>query len=273
MVVFFWKKSRQQSTTLLVLVGAICCVGIASFQTNDIRAVKKDEQPQEHFSIETTGLQQRLATLKILPTLGFRNLLADATFLSFLQYFSDVSNEVEGRQHLSPDFFDTIITLDPFYRDYYLFLSGSTTFYAAQPEKTVELMAKGLKHIDPALVSDSFYIWRYKGTDELLFLGDSKSAKESFESAAEWASQSERPDSDTMERISRQTAEFLAHNPDSIPAQVSAWNSVLSSAMNDDIREEATQRIQNLTAALQTQKNGARANSIQQKDSVESETD
>lgn len=269
----YGKKSRWYSTMLSVFVGGICCVNITSLQTYEIRTLKKAKQHQEDFSTGAAELHQQLAFLKISPMIGFGNLVADATFLGFLQYFSDSSGEIEGRQNLSPDFFDTIITLDPFYRDYYLFLSGSTTFYAAQPERTVELMAKGLEQIDPALVSDSFYIWRYKGTDELIFLGDSKSAKESFENAAEWASQSERPDSDTMEHISRQTAEFLAHNPDSIPAQISAWNSVLASAMNSDIREEATQRIQSLTATLQTQNNNDRVNSIQQKDPVELETD
>ena len=52
-----------------------------------------------------------------------------------------------------------------------------------------------------------------------------------------------------------QTAEFLKHDPNSIHAQIAAWNSVLASAVNDSIREKASQQIQRLTAALQAQKN------------------
>lgn len=262
---------KRCSGGLVALIGAVCCVGIALFQTCEIQDLNKAGQLSEYSSIKTTELQQQLTVLKVSPTLGFGNLLANATFLRFLQYFSDASNNADVNQYLSADFFDAIITFDPFYRDYYLFLSGSITFHAAQPEKTVELIAKGLERIDPTLVSDSFYIWRYKGTDELLFLGDSKSAKESFENAAEWASQSTSLDSDRMERASRQTAEFLKSNPDSIHAQIAAWNSVFANALNDDIREEAAQKVQQLTATLEAQKTNALPNAAEEEHSIRSD--
>ena len=113
-------------------------------------------------------------------------------------------------------------------------------------------MAMGLERIDPGLVSDSFYIWRYKGVDELLFLGDGESARQSFENAASWARHSNRADSDLIGRVSQQTADFLKQNPDSRYAQIAAWQSVLATSANEDIRKRAAQKIQDLTEAENT---------------------
>ncbi|MGB3791035.1 MAG: hypothetical protein WA949_23720 [Phormidesmis sp.] len=200
------------------------------------------------YSVEASNkLEQKLNSISHIPPLGFRNLLANSVFLNFLQYFSDVSERETVGQNLSPMFFDQIISLDPFYRDYYLFLSSSTTLYAAQPQRTVDLMSKGLERINPSLLSDSFYIWRYKGVDELLFLGDSQAAKKSFRKSAEWAAFSNLPESDLVGAASQQTAAFLERDPDSRYAQIAAWNSVLSNAMNESIRDKAIERIRVLS--------------------------
>ena len=244
------KNTRKRSNILLSLLASTCCIFIASFQICEIREIQSTiNSLQEEGFTSPPELQTQLSLLKVSPSLGFRNLLANSTFLRFLQYFSDVSIQEDISQHLSPDFFDVIITFDPFYRDYYLFLSGSTTFHAAQPEKTVELMDKGLERIDPTLVSDSFYIWRYKGVDELLFLGDSESARQSFENAALWAQYSDRAESDLVGQVSQQTADFLKQDPDSRYAQIAAWRSVVENSVNEDIRKRAAQRIQELTEA------------------------
>ena len=118
-------------------------------------------------------------------------------------------------------------------------------------------MSRGLEAITAHRPSDSFYIWRYKGVDELLFLGDSQSAQQSFETAAEWASQSEAPDSDVIESVSRQTAQFLARDPDSEFAQISAWASILTNATSDEVRERAIARIQELGGRVSEQQDGS----------------
>jgi len=201
--------------------------------------------------------KQSLKLLERTPSLGFRNLVANSVFLSFLQYFSDVSEGKVQGENLSPDFFSVILKLDPFYKDYYLFLSNSTTLYAGQPQESVSLMSRGLEAITAHRPSDSFYIWRYKGVDELLFLGDSQSAQKSFETAAEWASQSDAPDSDVIESVSRQTAQFLARDPDSEFAQISAWASILTNATSDEVRERAIARIQELGGRVSEQQDGS----------------
>lgn len=243
------KESKKHFNKKSVIIGAIASVVIILLQANKIeKGERYFEQLQINSQSNTTKIQQQLAIAKILPSLGFRNIVANSTFLSFLQYFSDAPTRTDKSYHLSPEFFDTIITFEPFYRDYYLFLSGSTTFHAAQPEKTVELMDKGLKRIDPTLISDSFYIWRYKAVDELLFLGDSESAIESFEKAALWASQSDRADSTLIKKTSEQTANFLRQDPNSRYAQIAAWESILSNSISADVKKRANQRIQELSS-------------------------
>jgi hypothetical protein len=104
-------------------------------------------------------------------------------------------------------------------------------------------MEKGLKSLSPQGPPQSYYVWRYKATDELLFLGDAQAARKSYEKAAEWASVHSDEESKNIARISRQTAGFLARNPVSKRAQVSAWAMVLNNATDDRTRELAISRI------------------------------
>ncbi|WP_157620112.1 hypothetical protein [Synechococcus sp. PCC 7335] len=224
-------------------------------QTSEIRQ-SKSTGLQSDPRINAVGLKKRLIVLRNSPTFGFRNLLAGGTFLNFLQYFSDTLTYPDDSKSLSPDFFDTILTFEPFYTPYYLFLSTSTTFHAARPEKTIELMKRGLEQIEPTTVADGFYIWRYKGIDELLFLGDGKAAQHSFETAADWAAQSDYADSDVIEKASRQTAEFLAQNPESEIAQMKAWSSLLASALNQTTRQQAIDQIEKLGGKVTITENG-----------------
>ena len=233
--------SKKITASLLLL---ICVSSVAYLQTGEVKQVRS-QFANAHIGA-ASNLQQRLSAVENMPSLGFRNLLADSVFLSFLQYFSDVSDGNNVDENLSPLFFESIISLDPFYRNYYLFLSSSTTLYAAQPQKTIEIMDRGLEKIDPGTMPDSFYIWRYKAVDELLFLGDSQSARKSFEKAAEWASQSSDPDSELVGMASQQTADFLENDPDSHQAQISAWSSVLFNALDDTTRKRAAERIEDL---------------------------
>jgi hypothetical protein len=107
-------------------------------------------------------------------------------------------------------------------------------------------MGKGLKLLSPQDPPKSYYVWRYKATDELLFLGDAQAARQSFEKAADWASTYPDEESQTVAAISRQTAQFLARNPVSKSAQVTAWSMVLTSAPDDRTRQLAINRIEAL---------------------------
>ncbi len=252
------KSSNVLSSIASSLVLTVSIASTIYLQSTEIKLVRNDATnlSQEQALARNTELQQRLKVIKSTPSFGFRCLMADGVFLGFLQYFSNVSEQANEPQPLSPNFFEAIIALDPFYRDYYLFLSSSTTLYAAQPQKTVDLMEKGLAAISTHPLSDSFYIWRYKGVDELLFLGNSRAAQKSFEQASEWADLSNAPDSEMMSRVSRQTADFLAEDPESRQAQIAAWGSILVNALSDTIRTQATSRIQELGGLVEVQEDG-----------------
>jgi len=194
-------------------------------------------------------LEQEAATLELMekmPVFGFDNLVANWAYLKFLEYFGDnEARRLTGYQ-LSPEYFDVVIRRDPRFLDAYLFLSGSTSLYAGQPERTIELMDYGLKFLSPQVPKHSYYIWRYRAIDELLFLGDSKAAQTSFEKAAAWAETYSDPESQQVAAFSRRTAAFLQKNPTSKNAQVNAWGLVLSNASDDYTRRYAISRIRKL---------------------------
>jgi len=68
-----------------------------------------------------------------------------------LQYFGNREHRDVTGYGLSGDFFEVIIDREPYAYDPYIFLSSSLTLYAAQPERAVELQAKGLQSLTPEL--------------------------------------------------------------------------------------------------------------------------
>jgi hypothetical protein len=195
-------------------------------------------------------LESQLDLLRKTPTFGFKNLLADWVFLQFLQYFGDEPARQQTGYRLSPLFFEPIIENDPLYTLYYLFLSTSSSIYAASPGYSVLLMEEGLKSMTPEVPDDAFLVWRYKAIDELLFLGDSEAARQSYLKAAEWADQSSHPEAMETARLSREAAEFLAQNPSSKPARINAWVNVLLNAVDRRTQQLAIQKIEELGGTI-----------------------
>lgn len=221
----------------------IFCILVAgSFQLQQLKKLRS----QNTGSTNLSQVQQEKLSLDLLqkaPAFGFNNLVADWVFLNFLQYFGDEPARLKTGYQLSPDYFEVIVDRDPKFLNIYPFLSTSISMYAAQPAQSVALMEKGLKSLAPKAPPKSYYVWRYKGIDELLFLGDSKGAQHSFEIAAEWASAYSDSVSNNVAAISRQTAQFLASNPESKSAQMSAWMMVLGNAVDSRTRQLAINRI------------------------------
>lgn len=242
--------SRQSLKQLIIIstVAALCIGAIIQLQLPLLNKLVKTSQIASLADInkELEAEKNRLNVLQKLPSFGFRNIIADYTFINFAPYFGDDEARAKTGYSLSPEYFEVIIDRDPYFLDAYRFLSSSTTLYAGMPERTVALMEKGLKSLSPQVPKKSYYIWRYKGTDELLFLGDSKAAKQSFETAGKWADTYSDEDSKYIAQVSHQTAQFLAKNPNSKSAQVSAWSLVLNNAFDDRVRKIAISRIQAL---------------------------
>ncbi|MEP0812045.1 hypothetical protein [Trichocoleus sp. ST-U2] len=205
---------------------------------------KTTSLPNLNREVDTERL--RLNLLQKTPSFGFDNILGDWVMLGFLSYFGDDSAREQTGYSLSPEYFEIIVERDPRFLEMYLFLSTSISMYVGLPEQSVALMEKGLKSLSPKAPLKFYFIWRYKGTDELLFLGDAQAARKSFEKAAEWAIAYSDPESQNVAALSRQTAQFLARNPNSKFAQVGAWTMVLQNAVDDRTRRIAISRIEAL---------------------------
>lgn len=230
------------------LVALLCVGGIAALQVPKLEKLSSEAEnvSLEELKKEETSEKLRLNLMQQLPSFGFDNLVADWTFINFLLYFGDDIARSQTGYSLSPEYFEIILAHDPYFLKAYLFLSSSTTIYAGMPERAVALMDRGLRFLSPKAPPKSYYIWRYKGTDELLFLGDTQAAKKSYEQAARWASSYSDDESKSVARLSRQTAQFLAKNPKSKSAQINAWMLVLENAFDDRTRQVAISRIQAL---------------------------
>jgi hypothetical protein len=198
----------------------------------------------------------RLKMLKTIPSFGFDNLIADWTFLKFLQYFGDdEARDVTG-YNLGQDYFDIVTQRDPRWADIYLFLSTAISFYQGKPETAVNLMERGTRalSLSPQIHSQSWIVWRTKGLDELLLLGDIPESIRSHEMAADWVEGS--PEGPKLAPMFRATAEYLRRDPDSVPVRFTAWNTVYTQTTDKLVRQRAKQALVKLGAQVQKDKNG-----------------
>ncbi len=253
------KNSQIHISIVCSIIGLAFLLGLQFRRLNALRTeippagrVGTAEQ-----SDESTFDREQLTLQRYLPTFGFRNLFSNWTFFNFLVYFGDEELRAETGYQLSPEFFEIIVDQDPYFIDSYLFLSGSTTLYAGQPERSVQLVERGLKSLAPNRPPRAYLAWRYKATDELLFLGRTNAAQASYETAAMWASLSSDPEAVSIAKISQQTAAFLAQNPDSRAAQINAWFSILSSGLDEQAQALALRRIEELGGIVEVLPSGA----------------
>ncbi len=238
-----WKPVIVPIALTLIFGGAI-----ASLQFPQIQRLANRSQTvsAEKIHQETEVERARLSLLKNLPGFGFNNLIADWSFLGFLQYFGDEPARTKTDYSLSSDYFEVILRRDPYFLNTYTFASTSISLYAGMPEKSVALIKQGLQSLKPNVPPGSYYAWRQLGIDQLLFLGDAQAARQSFQTAASWARLSSLPGSSDIAESSQQTVDFLTRNPNSKTAQVSAWTMILSTAPDDRTQKMAIDRIEAL---------------------------
>jgi hypothetical protein len=233
---------------------ALTCVGgtlaLQWSQMKTIQTKQTQTQPLQVYQFEEKQYEASLAFLNRMPTLGYDNLVADWTFLNFIQYFGDEQARHKTGFRLTPKFFEIIVDKDPRFLDMYPYLSSTVTLYGGNPIKTVALLEKGLKSIPESMQSEAYFLWQAKGTDELLFLGNPQAARQSYLKAAEWASRSEDPEIQAITQRTRETADFLAKNPDSKRAQIAAWMNILLNAIDQPTRQFAISQVQKLGAVL-----------------------
>ncbi len=238
--------SRQAITASVVVCLCISGVGFLQFPRMQKLLNSHKTASSETLEKEINSERLRLSLLKKMPSFGYNNLMADWVYLNFVQYFGD--DEVRDRTgySLSPEYFEVILGNDPRFLAAYLSLSTSTSMYAAMPRRSIELMEKGLKSLSPWVPQRSYYVWRYKGIDELLFLGDASAAKQSFTTVANWANKHSDAESKQIALISQKTADFISHNPNTKLAKIAGWTMVLSNSVDEKTRKRAISEIEAL---------------------------
>ena len=245
----------MKKTFAAVITTLVCLSGLASLQWRrmnaQLAASASDSQPITEAEIQLLEQEEvlqrnRLQFWQTMPVFGFDNLLADWTFLNFLQYFGNGQARRSVGYTVAPEFFAVIVQRDPYFRLSYRFLSSAVTLFAAQPAETVSLLEQGLSHMTPTFPEDAFWLWRYKGVDQFLFLDDTTSAIQSFETSAEWAAESPIPDADRYVSSASRIANFLRQDPNSRQVEANSWIMVWANAINENVREYAQSQIEAL---------------------------
>lgn len=241
---------RQTISTFLTI--GVCMLGVGLMQVPQMQQLLNSRQTDslETLEKEIQSEHIRLNLLKQTPSFGYDNLIADWVYLFFLQYFGDEEARAKTGYSSSPEYFEVILGHDPRFLAAYLGLSTSTSLYAGLPERSIELMEQSLQFLSPQVPEKSYYVWRYKGIDELLFLGNSQAAQKSFTKTADWASTYSDEESKNVAKFSRTTGEFLSHNPDSKRARISTWLMVLNNGVDEKTQKRAITEIEALGAKI-----------------------
>jgi hypothetical protein len=240
------------------IVACVCILGVGLIQFPQLQKLINSKQSAslETLEKEIKSENLRLNFLKKTPSFGYDNFIADLVYLNFSQYFGDDEVRDKTGYSLSPEYFEVILERDPRFLAAYRSLSVSTSLYAAMPERAIALSEKGLKSLSPFVPEKSYYVWRYKGIDELLFLGNYQAAQKSFATAADWASNFSDAESQLVANSSRKTAEFLSRNPSSKYAQISTWSMVLNNQVDERTQKRAIREIEALGGKVITTPEG-----------------
>jgi hypothetical protein len=231
------KLTTPHKFTLLgrLIPGAIALaafVGVIAIQRSQLdRSFAGTIDPQQAEAQEAW----RLKLLKQMPAFGFDNLVADWTFLNFLQYSGDTPAREQTGYSLGEPYFDLITQRDPRFVGVYLFLSGTVSHQLAKPERAIEFMDRGTAALSPQIDPKAFQVWRFKGLDQLLLVGDVPGAIQSHEMAAKWVVGTLDRD---FEPLFRQTANFLRRDPNSQLVRFQAWTAVYAQAVA--VRDQKT---------------------------------
>ena len=198
---------------------------------------------------------------------GFSNLMADWSYLNFVQYFGDKKARETIGYKLVPDYFKAISKIDPHFTQAHLRLSIANTMYAGHPEQTVALMKQVLKSVNPEQEEASL-LWTSKGLDELLFLGDKDAAINSYKMAAKWATltesdreyptdkddwQTHRAKRDRRHSLTIKDLEQALESTSEIDlklAQIRAWSSLLVHIKDNQRKREIIDKISDLKSEI-----------------------
>jgi hypothetical protein len=115
-----------------------------------------------------------------------------------------------------------------------LYISPASSLYAGRPDLTVKNMNQGLQSLSPQ-IHNAYWIWIYKGIDELLFLDNESSARDSYVNGSQWARQ-QQPQTEEAQRLiesSRETIAYLEKGNIGRVVRINAWLTLLGNARDD----------------------------------------
>jgi hypothetical protein len=233
----------------------LALVGVAMMQVGGNLGGLSGELGLSAVSIKQAQAQEvlNLQLMKVAPTFGFDNLVADWIFLKYIQYFGDVEVRSQTGYSLNELYFEIIINRDPRWVDIYPFLSTGVSYYLGKPEIGVAMMDRGVIALSPEIDPQAWRVWRFKGLDEFLLLGDIRGAIHSHDMAADWVLGT--PDK-RFAPLFRETAKFLREDPDDTLVRFLAWSSVYDETKDKLVRERAKQALLGLGAKIRKDKAG-----------------
>lgn len=205
----------------IVAHGAIAGVAIAG-----VIYIQSERLRQPSITLETPQQAEQQESLRLdlltkMPSFGFDNMVANWTFLNFVQYYGDEPARAATGFSLAPKYFDILTRRDPRFVDSYLFLSGTISHQLGKPQLALELLKRGTDALSPQMHPKAFSVWRLAGLDQILLLGDLPGAARSFEMTAKWAAESE--EYKQFAPSFQATANFLKTNPDIEWVRFQAW--------------------------------------------------
>lgn len=238
--------------TILFILGASSLFFIINLQSVQKEKITQNTLTKETYLEIADSEALRLSFAKKMPTFGFDNLAASWSMLQFLQYFGDDKARDYTGYSLSDDYLEAIAENDPRFSLAYLIISPASSLYGGTPQRTIELMNEGLEHLTPDMPK-AYFVWLYKGMDEILFLGDLEKAKKSYQKAAEWAAIA---GDERIAEAASDTVEFLETNPDTTEAQINAWSLLLFNSEEKATREIAKANIEKLGGEVRVSSDG-----------------
>lgn len=246
-------KDRQILKTLgLASLLLICGLGITRLQQPKLEVLSGSHLDNRDYEREINKEDIKVNLFKNLPAFGFDNLLADWGMLQFIQYYGDEEARKKTGYHLSPDYLEVIVNNDPRFTLAYMIISPASSINAGRPDRTISLMNRGVKSLTPD-IEKAYYVWLYKGVDELLFLGDIPEAKRSYSMAGDWANQAGNK---FIASMAQGTVKFLSTKPDSRRAQVGAWFMIYVNVADKETKAFAKGNIERLGGKLILSENG-----------------
>lgn len=235
------------------LLRSIVSIGVIILSLQAIINLQQNRLKEaSHLSdLESYQAQERQSALTLefaqkIPSLGFSNLVADWSYLQFIQYFGDTTIREKIGYSLVPEYFKLLVQRDPQFLSAYIQLSPACSIFAGRPDLTVAFINQALTSMNPQSDPEAYYLWFYKGLDELLFLGKTSEAKKSYLTAALWAKLNPSQAGIQLAKTAEEMAQYLKKNPDSRNLRISSWMLIYTNTQDQRVKKYVVEQIRQL---------------------------